>query len=65
MITATFVVSGLVVVVLGVVLMQQIAQNIITSKEKAADNIASVGLSVAAGHSPGVGVTPAAGAPAS
>ena len=61
-ITATFVVSGLVVAVLGVVLMQQIAQNIITSKEKAADNIASVGLSVAEG-TPGVGVTPAAGAP--
>jgi two-component system sensor histidine kinase MtrB len=61
-ITATFVVSGLVVAVLGVVLMQQIAQNIITSKEKAADNIASVGLSVAEG-TPGVGVTPTAGAP--
>jgi two-component system, OmpR family, sensor histidine kinase MtrB len=46
-ITATFVVSGLVVVALGVVLMQQIAQNIIGGKEKEAANIASIGLSVA------------------
>src|SRR5690242_7960694 len=56
-ITVTFVVSGLVVVVLGFVLMQQIAQNIIASKEKAADNIASVGLSVAQTW-PGVGLAP-------
>ncbi|MGH3396663.1 MAG: hypothetical protein ACRDPO_18430, partial [Streptosporangiaceae bacterium] len=60
-ITATLVVSGLVVVVLGVVLMQEIAQNVIESKEKAADNIASVGLSVAQ-YTPGVAVTPGAGA---
>jgi two-component system sensor histidine kinase MtrB len=60
-ITATFVVSGLVVAVLGVVLMQQIAQNIIGSKERAADNIAAVGLSVAE-KTLGVGVTPAASA---
>jgi two-component system sensor histidine kinase MtrB len=60
-ITATLVVSGLVVAVLGVVLMQQIAQNVIESKEKAADNIASVGLSVAQ-YTPGVAVTPGAGA---
>ena len=61
-ITTTFVVSGLVVAVLGVVLMQQIAQNIIDSKEKAADNIASVGLSVAQ-NTPEVGGTPTAAAP--
>ncbi len=60
-ITATLVVSGLVVVVLGVVLMQEIAQNVIESKERAADNIASVGLSVAQ-YTPGVSVTPTAGA---
>ena len=58
-ITATLVVSGLVVVVLGVVLMQEIAQNVIESKERAADNIASVGLSVAQ-YTPGVSVTPTA-----
>jgi two-component system, OmpR family, sensor histidine kinase MtrB len=56
-ITVTFVVSGMVVVVLGFVLMQQIAQNIIASKEKAADNIASVGLSVAQTWG-GAGLTP-------
>jgi two-component system sensor histidine kinase MtrB len=60
-ITATLVVSGLVVVVLGVVLMQEIAQNVIESKERAADNIASVGLSVAQ-YTPGVSVTPTSGA---
>ncbi len=60
-ITATFVVSGLVVAVLGVVLMQQIAQNIIGSKERAADNIAAVGLSVAE-KTLNVGETPTAGA---
>ncbi|MGH3274671.1 MAG: MtrAB system histidine kinase MtrB [Streptosporangiaceae bacterium] len=46
-ITATFVLSCLVVVVLGVVLMQEIAQNIITGKERSAANVASVGLAVA------------------
>src|SRR5450755_1863416 len=46
-ITATFVVSGLVVTVLGFVLMQQIAQNIIESKEKSAANVTSVGLAFA------------------
>jgi two-component system sensor histidine kinase MtrB len=46
-ITATFVVSSLVVVVLGFVIMQEIAQNIITSKENTAQNVTSVGLSVA------------------
>jgi two-component system, OmpR family, sensor histidine kinase MtrB len=56
-ITVTFVVSGLVVVVLGFVLMQQIAQDIIASKEKATSNIASVGLSVADSW-PGVDRTP-------
>src|SRR5277367_3556157 len=45
-ITATFLVSCLVVVVLGFVLMQEIAQNIVTSKENTAQNVASVGLSV-------------------
>jgi two-component system sensor histidine kinase MtrB len=60
-ITATFVVSGLVVTVLGFVLMQQIAQNIIASKERSAANIASVGLSVAQGW-PGIGATPNASA---
>ncbi|HEY1616374.1 MAG TPA: MtrAB system histidine kinase MtrB, partial [Streptosporangiaceae bacterium] len=56
-ITVTFVVSGLVVAVLGVLLMQQIAQNIIESKEKSAANITSVGLSIAQGW-PGVGGIP-------
>jgi two-component system sensor histidine kinase MtrB len=56
-ITATFVVSSLVVVVLGLVLMQEIAQNIITSKENTAANVTSVGLSVAQNW-PGVGGTP-------
>jgi two-component system, OmpR family, sensor histidine kinase MtrB len=46
-ITATFLVSCLVVVVLGFVLMQQIAQNIITGKEKSAANVAAVGLATA------------------
>ncbi|HEU5418688.1 MAG TPA: MtrAB system histidine kinase MtrB [Streptosporangiaceae bacterium] len=46
-ITVTFLVSGLVVVVLGVVLMQQIAQNLVATKERSAVNIASVGLAVA------------------
>jgi two-component system, OmpR family, sensor histidine kinase MtrB len=61
-ITATFVVSGLVVAVLGVVLMQQIAQNVIGSKEKAADNIASVGLSLAK-NTIGVTSAPSAASP--
>ncbi len=60
-ITVTFVVSGLVVAVLGVLLMQQIAQNIIESKEKSAANITSVGLSIAQGW-PGVGGYPKASA---
>jgi two-component system sensor histidine kinase MtrB len=46
-ITATFLVSCLVVVVLGFVLMQEIAQNIITGKEKSAANVAAVGLATA------------------
>lgn len=46
-ITATFLVSCLVVVVLGFVLMQEIAQNIITGKEKSAANVAAVGLAAA------------------
>jgi two-component system sensor histidine kinase MtrB len=46
-ITVTFLVSGLVVLVLGVVLMQQIAQNLVATKERSAVNIASVGLAVA------------------
>ena len=37
----------LVVVVLGFVLMQEIAQNIVTGKEKSAANVASVGLATA------------------
>jgi two-component system, OmpR family, sensor histidine kinase MtrB len=61
-ITVTFVVSGLVVVVLGFLLMQQIAQNIITSKERSADNIASVGLSVAQ-NTIGVDLAPSDSAP--
>jgi two-component system sensor histidine kinase MtrB len=48
-ITATFLVSCLVVVVLGFVLMQEVAQNIITGKEKSAASIASVGLATAQG----------------
>jgi two-component system sensor histidine kinase MtrB len=46
-ITATFLISSLVVVALGFVLMQEIAQNIITGKEKSAANVASVGLATA------------------
>jgi two-component system, OmpR family, sensor histidine kinase MtrB len=46
-ITATFLISCLVVVVLGFVLMQEIAQNIVTGKEKSAANVASVGLATA------------------
>ena len=46
-ITATFLVSCLVVVVLGFVLMQEIGQDIITGKEKSAANVASVGLATA------------------
>jgi two-component system sensor histidine kinase MtrB len=46
-ITATFLVSCLVVLVLGFVLMQEIAQNIITGKEKSAANVAAVGLATA------------------
>jgi len=46
-ITATFLVSCLVVIVLGFVLMQEIAQNIITGKEKSAANVAAVGLATA------------------
>jgi two-component system sensor histidine kinase MtrB len=61
-ITATLVVSGLVVAVLGVVLMQEIAQNVIGSKEKAADNIASVGLNLAK-NTIGVTGTPTSSAP--
>jgi len=60
-ITATFVVSGLVVTVLGFVLMQQIAQNIIASKEKSAANVTSVGLAVAQSW-PGVRSLPNASA---
>jgi two-component system sensor histidine kinase MtrB len=56
-ITATFVVSSLVVVVLGFVLMQEIAQNIITSKENTAANVTSAGLLVAQ-KTPGVGGNP-------
>ncbi|HMH94603.1 MAG TPA: MtrAB system histidine kinase MtrB, partial [Streptosporangiaceae bacterium] len=44
----------LVVVVLGFVLMQEIAQNIITGKEKSAANVAAVGLATAQNW-PGVG----------
>jgi two-component system, OmpR family, sensor histidine kinase MtrB len=46
-ITATFLVSCLVVLVLGVVLMQQIAQNLVATKERSAVNIVSVGLGIA------------------
>jgi two-component system sensor histidine kinase MtrB len=46
-ITVTFLVSGVVVLVLGIVLMQQIAQNLVATKERSAVNIASVGLAVA------------------
>jgi two-component system sensor histidine kinase MtrB len=46
-IAVTFLVSGVVVLVLGIVLMQQIAQNLIATKERSAVNIASVGLAVA------------------
>ena len=46
-ITATFLVSCLVVVVLGFVLMQEVAQSIITGKEKSAANVAAVGLATA------------------
>jgi two-component system sensor histidine kinase MtrB len=60
-ITATFVLSGLVVTVLGFVLMQQIAQNIIASKERSAANVTSVGLGVAQAW-PGVQATPGASA---
>jgi two-component system sensor histidine kinase MtrB len=56
-ITATFLVSCLVVVVLGFVLMQEIAQNIVTGKEKSAANIASVGLATAQNW-PGVTAQP-------
>jgi two-component system sensor histidine kinase MtrB len=52
-ITATFVVSCLVVTALGFVLMQQIAQNIIASKEKSAANVTSVGQTLAQ-STPGV-----------
>jgi two-component system sensor histidine kinase MtrB len=61
-IAATLVVSGLVVAVLGVVLMQEIAQNVIGSKEKAAGNIASVGLNLAK-NTIGVTGTPTDAAP--
>jgi two-component system, OmpR family, sensor histidine kinase MtrB len=60
-ITATFLVSGLVVVVLGFVLMQEIAQNIITGKEKSAANVASVGLATAQDFG-NVQATPGSGA---
>jgi two-component system, OmpR family, sensor histidine kinase MtrB len=56
-ITATFVVSCLVVTVLGFVLMQEIAQNIIAGKERSADNVTSVGLGVAQAW-PGIQATP-------
>jgi len=46
-ITATFLISCLVVLVLGFVLMQEIAQNIVTGKERSAANVASVGLATA------------------
>jgi two-component system, OmpR family, sensor histidine kinase MtrB len=60
-ITATFVVSCLVVAALGFVLMQQIAQNIIASKERSAANVTSVGRTLAQ-SSPGVQGLPGAGA---
>jgi two-component system sensor histidine kinase MtrB len=60
-ITVTFVASCLVVLVLGFVLIQQIAQNVIDTKEKEASYIASVGLSVARGW-PGVDAVPGASA---
>jgi two-component system sensor histidine kinase MtrB len=56
-ITATFLVSCLVVTVLGFVLMQEIAQNIITGKEKSAANVAAVGLATAQNWA-GVGQPP-------
>jgi two-component system, OmpR family, sensor histidine kinase MtrB len=46
-ITATFVVSCLVVTALGFVLMQQIEQDIVAGKEKSAAGVASLGLAVA------------------
>jgi two-component system, OmpR family, sensor histidine kinase MtrB len=61
-ITVTFVVSGLVVVVLGFFLMQQIASNLITSKEKSAGNIASVGLQFAQ-YTDGVNLDPSSSTP--
>jgi two-component system, OmpR family, sensor histidine kinase MtrB len=60
-ITATFVVSCLVVAALGFVLMQQIAQNIIVSKEKSAANVTSVGQTLAQ-STPGVHLAPGPGA---
>jgi two-component system sensor histidine kinase MtrB len=60
-ITATFLISCLVVVVLGFVLMQEIAQNIVTGKEKSAANVASVGLAIAQTW-PGVETGPGASA---
>jgi two-component system, OmpR family, sensor histidine kinase MtrB len=56
-ITATFAVSCVVVAALGFVLMQQIAQNIIASKEKSAANVTSVGQALAQ-STPGIRLLP-------
>jgi two-component system, OmpR family, sensor histidine kinase MtrB len=46
-VTATFVLSGIVVAVLGVFLMQEIEKNLVDSKERSASNIVYQGLSIA------------------
>src|SRR5882724_11963701 len=56
-ITATFLVSCLVVTALGFVLMQQIEQNIVASKERSTAGVAALGLAVAQG-TPGVKSNP-------